>query len=113
MSATVTRRRRGFTLVEVLIALVLLSLLMLVLTSALRSMGQVEARVEQRIEAADDFRLATQLLGEVLGPVDDFPKHLPLPDQGRFALGYYHQRQDFFSKKPDTPTNDPTPGDAA
>ena len=60
-------RRRGFTLVEVLIALVLLSLLMLVLTSALRSMGQVEARVEQRIEAADDFRLATQLLGEVLG----------------------------------------------
>ena len=47
MSATVTRRRRGFTLVEVLIALVLLSLLMLVLTSALRSMGQVEERVEQ------------------------------------------------------------------
>lgn len=42
-----------------------------------------------------------QLLGEVLGPVTDFPKHLPLPDQGRFALGYYHQRQDFFSKKTD------------
>ena len=69
MSATTTRRRRGFTLVEVLIALVLLSLLMLVLTSALRSMGQVEERVEQRIEAADDYRLATQLLGDVLGHV--------------------------------------------
>ena len=54
-----------------------------------------------------------KLLGEVLSPVADFPAHLPLPDQGRFALGYYHQRQDFFSKKPDTPTNDPTPGDAA
>lgn len=39
-----------------------------------------------------------KLLGEVLGPVADFPKHLSLQDQGRFALGYYHQRQDFFTK---------------
>ena len=54
-----------------------------------------------------------KLLGEVLSPVADFPAHLALPDQGRFALGYYHQRQDFFTKKPDTPTNNSTPGDAA
>lgn len=40
-----------------------------------------------------------KLLGDVLGPVNDFPRHLPLPDQGRFALGYYHQRQDFFTRK--------------
>ena len=46
-----------------------------------------------------------KLLGEVLAPVTDFPKHLSLPDQGRFALGYYHQRQDFFNKKPDDSTN--------
>lgn len=45
-----------------------------------------------------------KLLGEILGTVADFPKHLPLPDQGRFALGYYHQRQDFFSKKSDDST---------
>lgn len=61
--------RRGFTLVEVLIALVLLSMLMLVLTSALRGMGQVEERVERRIEDADDFRLANQLLTQTLGRV--------------------------------------------
>jgi CRISPR-associated protein Csd1 len=41
-----------------------------------------------------------KLIGEILETVTDFPKHLPLPDQGRFALGYYHQRQDFFTKKP-------------
>ena len=40
------------------------------------------------------------LVGEVLEPVADFPKHLTLPDQGRFALGYYQQRQFFFTKKP-------------
>ena len=40
------------------------------------------------------------LIGEVLKPVVDFPKHLTLPDQGRFALGYYQQRQFFFTKKP-------------
>lgn len=52
-----------------------------------------------------------KLLAEILGAVADFPRQLPLPDQGRFALGYYHQRQDFFSKKPvdttPTPEGDP------
>lgn len=28
-----------------------------------------------------------------------FPAHLKLDDQGQFAIGYYHQRQDFFTKK--------------
>ena len=45
-----------------------------------------------------------KLLGEVLGAVNDFPKHLSLLDQGRFALGYYHQRQAFFTKSDDTST---------
>jgi CRISPR-associated protein Csd1 len=39
-----------------------------------------------------------KLLGEVMGGIGDFPVHLNLPDQGRFALGYYHQRQSFFTK---------------
>jgi CRISPR-associated protein Csd1 len=45
-----------------------------------------------------------KLLAEVLGPITDFPKHLPLQDQGRFALGYYHQRQAFFTKSDDKHT---------
>lgn len=49
-----------------------------------------------------------KLLGEILNPVADFPKHMPLPDQGRFALGYYHQRQAFFTKNPDAPGATPS-----
>ena len=32
---------------------------------------------------------------------DGFPAHLDLQDQGRFFVGYYHQMQDFFTKKDD------------
>lgn len=40
-----------------------------------------------------------RLIGEVLAPVTDFPRQLRLAEQGRFALGYYHQRQHFFAGK--------------
>lgn len=39
-----------------------------------------------------------KLLSDVMSRLSDFPAHLALADQGRFALGYYHQRQDFFTK---------------
>jgi CRISPR-associated protein Csd1 len=39
-----------------------------------------------------------KLIGEILYGLDDFPRVLALPEQGRFALGYYHQRQAFFTK---------------
>ena len=39
-----------------------------------------------------------RLIGEIMDGLLDFPKHLTLPEQGRFALGYYHQRQAFFTK---------------
>jgi CRISPR-associated protein Csd1 len=37
-------------------------------------------------------------IGEIMDGIGDFPAQLPLADQGRFAIGYYHQRQDFFNK---------------
>lgn len=40
-----------------------------------------------------------RLIGEILAEVQDFPSHLTIADQGRFAIGYYHQRQNFFTKK--------------
>ncbi len=49
-----------------------------------------------------------RMIGEIMDSLSDFPAHLSLPDQGRFAVGYYHQRQALFtsSKK----TNDPEGG---
>jgi CRISPR-associated protein Csd1 len=38
-----------------------------------------------------------------MGHFNEFPSHLSLYEQGKFAVGYYHQRQDLFtSKKEDT-----------
>lgn len=41
-------------------------------------------------------------IGGIMDGLDDFPAQLPLADQGRFAIGYYHQRQDFFKKTEST-----------
>ena len=45
-----------------------------------------------------------RLIGEIMLPLSDFPRQLALPQQARFALGYYHQRQAFYTRK-DEPTN--------
>jgi len=37
-------------------------------------------------------------IGDIMDGIGDFPAQLPLAEQGRFAIGYYHQRQDFFKK---------------
>jgi CRISPR-associated protein Csd1 len=38
-------------------------------------------------------------IGEIVDGLNDFPSLLTIDDQGRFAIGYYHQRQAFFVKK--------------
>lgn len=39
------------------------------------------------------------LIAQIMEEVNEFPSNLSLDNQGRFAIGYYHQRQDFFKKK--------------
>ncbi len=43
---------------------------------------------------------------EIMSDITDFPAHLSLEDQGLFAIGYYHQRQDIFTKKNPTKGED-------
>ena len=44
---------------------------------------------------------------EIISKIDavGFPAHLELQDQGRFFVGYYHQRQDFFTKNDEEKEN--------
>lgn len=60
---------RGFTLVELLVTMALLSLLMLGMASALRTMAQTEERVDARLAKADEFRVATGFLRSIVGRV--------------------------------------------
>jgi CRISPR-associated protein Csd1 len=40
-----------------------------------------------------------KLITEIASNLSSFPATLSLEEQGMFALGYYHQRRDFFTKK--------------
>ncbi|MBS4968327.1 MAG: type I-C CRISPR-associated protein Cas8c/Csd1 [Lachnospiraceae bacterium] len=40
-----------------------------------------------------------QLLTEIIGKLDEYPKRLSLEEQGQFILGYYHQVQRKYQKK--------------
>lgn len=50
-----------------------------------------------------------RLLGEIMQKLQSFPAHLSLPEQGLFAIGYYHQRQDFFTAKTSNINTAPEP----
>jgi CRISPR-associated protein Csd1 len=51
------------------------------------------------------------LAGVFEGIGNEMPSHLSMEDQARFAIGYYHQRQDFFKKK-DSDNNNETKGES-
>ena len=43
----------------------------------------------------------TEIIGKIEMTKDGFPKQLPLEEQGKFILGYYHQMQKKYEKKED------------
>lgn len=42
---------------------------------------------------------SNQWIEEIVSDIDEFPAYLNLEDQGKFMLGYYHQRNAFFKKR--------------
>lgn len=65
-----------------------------VFTTLLRLKNHHIAKLENKGRATN----FEKLIGEIIDGIEEFPAHLSLADQGRFALGYYHQRQSFFAK---------------
>ena len=55
------------------------------------------AKFDNRGRAVNMERLIGEIVDKLPAP-NPFPAHLSLDEQGRFAVGYYHQRQAFFTK---------------
>ncbi len=53
---------------------------------------------QHHIQKAEYGYVNDRMIEEVMCNIERFPAHLSLDEQGLFALGYYHQRQDFYKK---------------
>jgi general secretion pathway protein J len=85
---------RGFTLVEVLVATALLTLVMLGLLTAMRSFAQTETRIDERIRIDDDLRVSERFLRSVMAAVSPRPRATPAgaPKEVDFAGGASEMR---------------------
>lgn len=79
-----SRREGGFTLVEVLVAFTLLSVVMLALGAALRTMAQTEERVDARLAEVDELRVAAAFLQSTIGRVS--PRRAATPTETGASL---------------------------
>ncbi len=53
---------------------------------------------QHHLQKSEYGKYTDKLIEEIVQELQDFPAHLNLEEQGRFALGYYHQRQAFYRK---------------
>lgn len=61
------RQQAGFTIVEVVIALTILSLLMLTMVAAMRTMGDTQTRLQAVIDRSDEMRMVSRFLRRSIG----------------------------------------------
>lgn len=71
------RSASGFTLVEILVVMTLMSVVMLALGSAMRTIAQTEERVDQRLHRADEMRVAVSFLSSTLGRISARKSQVP------------------------------------
>lgn len=61
------RRVRGFTLIEVMVAVTLLSMVMVATIAAMRTLGNTRSSVEQLTERVDEIRVLSEFLRNTIG----------------------------------------------
>lgn len=54
---------------------------------------------QHHIEKAEYGRHVDNLIEQIMADINAFPRHFNLEQQGRFAIGYYQQRNDLYTKK--------------
>lgn len=69
--------QRGFTLLELLVVMSLLSVIMVGLMSAMRTMAQTESKIDQRLERLDEIRVARTFLQQTLSRVSSMTLDAP------------------------------------
>ena len=82
MSAPHTVAQRGFTLVELLVALMLLAFIALGLGGAMRTISQTQERVDRRMQRSERQQVAIQFLRHTLGQVSGLPRPTAATPQG-------------------------------
>ena len=53
---------------------------------------------QHHLQKAEYGGWTDKVIEEIMQGIEKFPAHLSLDDQGMFAIGYYHQRQAFYTK---------------
>jgi general secretion pathway protein J len=71
---------QGFTLIEVLVVISLLSIIMAAMVSSLRTVAQTESRIDERLRRSDQIRVVNYFLKQTLGRVV-VVKNSQAPDQ--------------------------------
>ncbi|WP_454725257.1 prepilin-type N-terminal cleavage/methylation domain-containing protein [Delftia acidovorans] len=75
-------RAQGFTLVELLVAMVLLSMLTLGLASVMSTVSQTQERVDARLDRMDHQRVSIGFLRSVLGQISAAQRQTGMRKQG-------------------------------
>lgn len=84
LRSSIDDAQRGFTLVEVVVALTLVAAVMLGMASAMRTLGQTAIRLDEHVAASEELRTFSQFLRltlESLGgdPASEVSDRLPAP----------------------------------